>query len=134
MRTGSPRHARFKGRQRAEHAWFSISDALPWVSMDADRAARQIVAALRDGDAERVLSLPAQLATLAHALFPELSVGVLGRINRLLPGPGGAAGRNAVKGEASASALAPSWLTVLGDRAARRNNQLADSPGPAFWR
>ena len=39
MRTGSPRHAIFKGRHRAEYAWFSISDALPLVSMDADRAA-----------------------------------------------------------------------------------------------
>ena len=35
MRTGSPRHAIFKGRHRAEYAWFSVSDALPLVSMDA---------------------------------------------------------------------------------------------------
>jgi short-subunit dehydrogenase len=130
MRTGSPRHAWFKGRHRAEHAWFSISDALPLASMDADRAARQIVAALRDGDAEQVLSRPAQLATLAHALFPELTAGVLGAINRLLPGPDGLPGRSAVKGEASTSALSPSWLTVLGDRAAHRNNQVAAGAGP----
>jgi NAD(P)-dependent dehydrogenase (short-subunit alcohol dehydrogenase family) len=129
MRTGSPRHARFKGRHRAEHAWFSISDALPLVSMDADRAARQIVEALRDGDPERVLSIPAEIATVLHALFPGLTVGLLGTINRLLPGPDGPAGRNAAKGEASASVLSPSWLTVLGDRAARRNNQAADGAG-----
>jgi NAD(P)-dependent dehydrogenase (short-subunit alcohol dehydrogenase family) len=134
MRTGSPRHAWFKGQHRAEHAWFSISDALPLISMDADRAARQIVEALRDGDPERVLSIPAEIATLVHALFPDLSIGMLGRINRLLPDPDGPAGRCAVKGEASTSALSPSWLTILGDRAARRNNQLADGPGPAFRR
>jgi NAD(P)-dependent dehydrogenase (short-subunit alcohol dehydrogenase family) len=132
MRTGSPRHAWFKGRHRAEFAWFSISDALPLLSMDADRAARQIVEALRAGEPERVLSLPAEIATLVHALFPDLSIGMLDRVNRLLPGPDGPAGRNALKGEASTSALSPSWLTVLGDRAARRNNQLADDPGPAF--
>jgi NAD(P)-dependent dehydrogenase (short-subunit alcohol dehydrogenase family) len=40
MRTGSPRHAFFKGRHRAEYAWFSISDSLPLVSMDAPSAAR----------------------------------------------------------------------------------------------
>jgi short-subunit dehydrogenase len=134
MRTGSPRHAWFKGRHRAEFAWFSISDALPLLSMDADRAARQIVEALRDGDPERVLSLPAELATFVHALFPGLSTRMLDRVNRLLPGPDGPAGRNALKGEASTSALSPSWLTILGDRAARRNNQLADGPGPAFQR
>ena len=49
MRTGSPRHAIFKGRHRAEYAWFSISDALPLVSMDADRAARQILDSIRRG-------------------------------------------------------------------------------------
>jgi NAD(P)-dependent dehydrogenase (short-subunit alcohol dehydrogenase family) len=40
MRTGSPRHALLKGRHRAEYAWFSISDALPLMSMDAERADR----------------------------------------------------------------------------------------------
>jgi NAD(P)-dependent dehydrogenase (short-subunit alcohol dehydrogenase family) len=130
MRTGSPRHALFKGRHRAEYAWFSISDALPLISMDADRAARQIVEALRRGTAERVLSLPAEIAAVARALFPGLSAGLLDRVNRLLPGSNGAAGRRAVKGEGSASALSPSWLTALGDRAARRNNQLPDAADP----
>jgi short-subunit dehydrogenase len=130
LRTGSPRHALFKGRHRAEYAWFSISDALPLISMDADRAARQIVEALRRGTAERVLSLPAEIAAVARALFPGLSAGLLDRVNRLLPGSNGAAGRRAVKGEGSASALSPSWLTALGDRAARRNNQLPDAADP----
>ena len=43
MRTGSPRNADFKGQNRLEHAWFSISDSLPFISMDADRAAEQIL-------------------------------------------------------------------------------------------
>src|SRR5207302_995684 len=33
MRTGSPRNADFKGQHRAEYAWFSISDSLPFFSM-----------------------------------------------------------------------------------------------------
>src|SRR5262249_19813159 len=57
MRTGSPRNAFFKGNNEAEYAWFSISDALPLVSMSAKRAARQIVNACVRGDAEVVLSL-----------------------------------------------------------------------------
>jgi NAD(P)-dependent dehydrogenase (short-subunit alcohol dehydrogenase family) len=125
MRTGSPRHASFKGRHRAEYAWFSISDALPLLSMDADRAGRQIVEALTRDASDRVLSVPAKLGVLAHALFPALTARLLAGVNRLLPASDGPAGRIARKGEASTSGLSPSILTVLGDRAARRNNQLA---------
>lgn len=39
MRTGSPRNAFFKGRHRAEYAWFSLGDALPFTSMSAARRA-----------------------------------------------------------------------------------------------
>src|SRR5205814_10072215 len=42
MRTGNPRNATFKGQHRAEYAWFSISDALPLLSMSAEWAATQI--------------------------------------------------------------------------------------------
>jgi len=59
MRTGSPRNALFKGDNRAEYAWFSISDSLPLLSMNAGWAARRIVNASIRGDAELVLSLPA---------------------------------------------------------------------------
>jgi NAD(P)-dependent dehydrogenase (short-subunit alcohol dehydrogenase family) len=123
MRTGSPRNATFKGHHRAEYAWFSISDALPGASMDATRAARQILAACKRGDAEIVLSLPARLASVAHALFPRLIAGLLSLVNRLLPGPGGIGTRGA-RGADSESAISPSVLTALGDRAAARNNQL----------
>src|SRR5262249_8631682 len=70
MRTGSPRHALFKGQHRKEYAWFSISDALPGLSMDADRAAMEIVEALKRGGAERILSVPARIGAGAHAFFP----------------------------------------------------------------
>jgi NAD(P)-dependent dehydrogenase (short-subunit alcohol dehydrogenase family) len=123
MRTGSPRHATFKGRHRAEYAWFSIADSLPGISMDVARAARQIVRACRDGVAEVVLSAPAKVTARIHALAPGLVAGVLGLANRLLPAPGGVGSRG-VPGHASTSALAPSWLTALGDEAARRHNQI----------
>ncbi|HEV8718305.1 MAG TPA: SDR family NAD(P)-dependent oxidoreductase [Candidatus Binatia bacterium] len=122
MRTGSPRHATFKSQYKAEYAWFSIGDALPLLSMDAERAARQIVTACKRGDAEVVLSLPAWLAVLFHGVFPGLTADALGIINRLLPGPGGI-GVSRAKGSESASRVSPSWLTALGDRAAERNNQ-----------
>jgi len=122
MRTGSPRHALFKGRHRIEYAWFSIGDSLPLASMSAERAASEILTALRFGDAERVLSVPARAGALLSAVFPGLIAETLALVNRALP-RGGADGRVAVKGEGSTSPLSPSFLTTLGDRAALRNNQ-----------
>ncbi len=123
MRTGSPRNAKFKGQHRAEYAWFSISDALPLTSMNAERAALQIIEASRRGDAEVVLSIQAQLAVLFHGVFPGLTADLLGLVNRLLPGPGGI-GKSSAKGRDSESAVSPSLLTTLNERAALRNNEI----------
>lgn len=123
MRTGSPLNATFKGRRREEYAWFSIGDALPVLSMNAERAARQIVAACERGDAELILTWPAKLAAMLHDLFPGITIDALALINRFLPEPGGP-GKESAKGRESTSALSPSWLTTLGDAAARETNQL----------
>src|SRR5690606_33875253 len=37
MRTGSPRNALFKGRHRAEYAWFAIADSLPLATISSER-------------------------------------------------------------------------------------------------
>jgi NAD(P)-dependent dehydrogenase (short-subunit alcohol dehydrogenase family) len=130
MRTGSPRNALFKGQHRAEYAWFSISDALPIVSQGVERAARQIIRACKRGEAEVVLSLPAKLATTAHALFPGCTADILGMANTLLlPGTGGI-GTAQLPGKYSASQLSPSFLTTLSDRAAQRNNEMARGETP----
>ena len=60
-----------------------------------------------------------------RALFPEATADMLALANRLLPGPGGI-GRARAKGKESESALAPSLLTTLSDRAALRNNEAAE--------
>src|SRR5437773_1943704 len=62
MRTGSPPNALFKGQHRKEYAWFAISDSLPLLTISAENAARQVLAACANGDPEAVLSLPAQAA------------------------------------------------------------------------
>jgi NAD(P)-dependent dehydrogenase (short-subunit alcohol dehydrogenase family) len=121
MRTGSPANAWFKGDNQAEYAWFSISDALPILSMDATRAARKIVNACVRGDSEIVLSLPARFAVKAHGLFPAATTEIMGLANRLLPE--GSANR-ARTGRESFSDVSPSWLTALNERAAVENNQL----------
>ena len=70
MRTGSPFNAWFKGRHREEFAWFTVSDSLPLLTIDAARAARQIVEACRRGDAELVVSWPAKLAVDRQCRVP----------------------------------------------------------------
>jgi NAD(P)-dependent dehydrogenase (short-subunit alcohol dehydrogenase family) len=128
MRTGSPRNAIFRGRQRAEYAWFSIADALPGVSVGAEEAASRILAAARRGDAEVLFPAAARVAAVAQAAAPNLTARVLAAVNRLLPGaPARGTGRR--RGAESQSRLSPSLLTRLGDRAARRYNQMAPAEG-----
>jgi len=123
MRTGSQLNASFKGKHRYEYAWFSISDALPLLSVSAEHAAREIVDACRTGRAELVISLPAKAAVLFDNLFPELTSDLFALANRLLPAPGGIGDREA-KGSESSSAWSPSWLTTLNESAAIRNNEV----------
>lgn len=123
MRTGSPRNADFKGQHRFEYAWFSISDALPLLTVSAEHAARQVVRACRQGQAELVISVPAKIAVLFDALFPEVMSQMLALGNQLLPEAGGV-GTERKKGRESMSAWSPSWLTTLNEKAAVRNNEL----------
>jgi NAD(P)-dependent dehydrogenase (short-subunit alcohol dehydrogenase family) len=134
MRTGSPFNAWFKGRHREEFAWFAISDSLPVASIDAARAAAQIVDACRHGDAELVISWPAKLAVIANAVAPESVALAMDLANRmLLPQPTGEDGNRAHSGWQSLSDWAPSKLTTLTERAAKENNELPHSPisGPS---
>lgn len=123
MRTGSPRNASFKGNNQAEYAWFSISDALPVISMSAERAARAIIRACLRGQAELLLSIPAKLAVKANALFPGVTADLLGIVNNLLPEPEGS-GKTVKTGKQSFSEVSPSWVTALNERAADTNNQV----------
>jgi short-subunit dehydrogenase len=84
MRTGSYSAALFKGDQEAEAAWFSLSASMPGISMDADRAAGQIVSAVRRGDAEKVLTTPANVLARLHGVAPSLVSTALGVAGSLL--------------------------------------------------
>jgi short-subunit dehydrogenase len=123
MRTGSPRNAEFKGKHRAEYTWFLLSDSTPGLSVNADRAARQIIKACEYGRTELILTVPAKLAIKAHALFPSVSSAILSAVNRALPDPGNL-GQGKAKGAASTTGITESWLSTLDERAAKRNNQV----------
>jgi NAD(P)-dependent dehydrogenase (short-subunit alcohol dehydrogenase family) len=124
MRTGSPVNAMFKGKRPQEYAWFAISDSLPLATIGAERAARQIIAACRRGDAELVITVQAKLAVLARAAAPELFQDAMAIINRLLPEPASADGDVARPGKESESEWAPSALTASTYEAAHENNEL----------
>src|SRR5437773_3430869 len=122
MRTGSHVNAKFKGRHDIEFAWFAASAGAPLLSMDADRAARKILAACRRGQPSLTLTFAARTAILGNALFPNITGYMMKLINGLLPGAG--------KDEANQSRagselrrLTPEWLTRLGDRASMQNNE-----------
>ncbi|WP_041934132.1 SDR family NAD(P)-dependent oxidoreductase [Gloeothece verrucosa] len=123
MRTGSTENAFFKGHYRAEYTWFSLSDSLPIISMSADAAARQILAAIRRGASEVTLSIPAFIATRFHGLFPGFTSDLLKWVNWLLPAAGGINDEQR-PGKASHSSLSPSALTRLNNQAMRQNNEL----------
>ena len=90
MRTGSFLNALFKGKREEELAWFALGSTMPVVSMQAERAARRIVDACERGEAFVTLGMQAKVLRIAHSLAPGLATRVLGMVNSLLPGPGGA--------------------------------------------
>jgi short-subunit dehydrogenase len=85
MRTGSYVNAYFKGRQESEFKLFALLANAPLVSIDAERAARQVVSAIKSGRAEAVLGLPAWLAVRAHGVFPGFTARAVALADRLLP-------------------------------------------------
>jgi short-subunit dehydrogenase len=106
MRTGGEQHAEFKSEHGADQALFTFGATSPLTSIDAHTAARQIVEALKFGDAEVILSLQAQAGALAHGLFPGLFADLSGVAARFLP----QSNRSA---HASDSGIAPGILRAL---------------------
>jgi hypothetical protein len=121
MRTGSVRHALFRGRRENEHALFSLLAALPLFSMSAPRAARKIVSASLRGRPDLVLTWQAKLGRLVHGLAPGFVNRLLALTNRFLPS--GDPGRRQAKPGSAIEAKLPSWITALNERAAARYNE-----------
>jgi NAD(P)-dependent dehydrogenase (short-subunit alcohol dehydrogenase family) len=136
MRTGSHINAIFKGQHEQEYTWFGLGANMPLLTISADHAARDIVAAIKRGDAEVTLGLPAQLLAGFHGLFPGLTTDIMALVNRLLPSPGGDKERHL--GRDSETAVTESFLTTLGQRAAEKyqpeepdDRVLREAPRPA---
>lgn len=122
MRTGSFVNAWFKGKHRAEYGWFSVSSAMPVLAIQGERAARQIVNAIRRGDAEITLTPQAKLLALLNGVAPAATAEMMAVANRILPSAEGA-NQQRYRGKDSESAVSDSVLTTAGRRAARDMHQ-----------
>lgn len=124
MRAGSHLNAQFKGNHEVEFAWFSIFDSLPGMSISVERAAHQIVEAVRHGSPHLTISIPAKLIGSVNNLAPGLVAFGTKMFGTALPGYSGPQGDQTKTGRDSESPIAPSILTWLNDRAAEKNNEV----------
>jgi short-subunit dehydrogenase len=132
MRTGSHVAARFAGRQDQEFTWFALGASLPLVSMDAERAVRQIVAGIRQRRPEILLTPPGQAAGRLAGVWPGLTTAVLHTAGQLLL-PAADDLTQARPGSQLRPAIPArlfTALTALGRAAAARFNQPGQT-GPA---
>jgi NAD(P)-dependent dehydrogenase (short-subunit alcohol dehydrogenase family) len=127
IRTGSHVNAKFKGKHDKEFAWFAASAGAPLLSMNANRAARKILAACRRGQPSLTLTFAARVAIFGNALFPNLTGDAMKFANRLLPGAGGEEGNKSRAGS-QLRRLTPERLTKLADRATEKNNEVSSKP------
>ena len=130
MRTGYHLQARFIGQAGKEFTWFALGASLPLLSMDAKRAARQIIEAVRARRAEIILTPAGQLVSRVAGLAPGLTSEVQHLVQQLtLPAPAGQPARGTgdrIPGHALNPALARKAfdrLTAFGRAAAGRFNE-----------
>ncbi|HTL27791.1 MAG TPA: SDR family oxidoreductase, partial [Tepidisphaeraceae bacterium] len=108
FRSGSPKHAYFKGQHRKEFAWFAASDVLPLVSLSVTRLAKRIVKACRYGQAELITPMLFNLQARLAGVMPGMTSNLGSIANRVLPAPGGI-GAEARTGAESDSYLQPEF-------------------------
>lgn len=117
LRTGSYVNALYKGKHELQYALFSVMASVPLLTMDARQAADRIVRAVLRGDTEVTLTFAAKALARFHGLAPALSGDVMAIANRLLPTAAGPTERK--HGYESETAVSRSFLTTLGQKAAR---------------
>jgi NAD(P)-dependent dehydrogenase (short-subunit alcohol dehydrogenase family) len=123
MRTGSHVNAGFKGDHKKEFAWFSLSAGFPVVSINAERAAKQIVEACRERKEQLVITPGARLAAIASGVAPNLLEWAMRWMDMLLPASGSSSSEETHSGWESRSWRSPAALTQLADAAIERNNE-----------
>lgn len=125
MRTGSHLHAQLTGDQAAEYAWFAPGASMPLISIDAERAAAQMVRAVLAGRGTVLITPLAKVGGRVAGLAPATTAAVLGLVARLLPKapPGDTATVEGHEARARLDSPVVERLTTWGTRAAERFNE-----------
>ena len=133
MRTGGHTHARFVDDAVTDYAWFAPLASLPGLSISAERAAHRIVSGVLSGKPTVELTPLTIIGRRVHGLAPATTTRAMGLVSRLLPGPtgraadpmsGAAPALDGSSARARLSSRVVDGLSVLGDRAARRTNEV----------
>lgn len=129
MRTGSYRHAIFRGDVEHEYAWFAAASSMPLLSMSADRAARQVVTAMRRRSREVILSAPAKAAVRIEGLAPGTVSAALALFDRVLPRSTRSEKAEGFEAEARLDSRVLDFATTLGRRAGKELHETPDENG-----
>jgi NAD(P)-dependent dehydrogenase (short-subunit alcohol dehydrogenase family) len=124
MRTGSYVNAKFRGKVNDEFRAFALASSLPGISMGAERAARQIIRAVRAGRRQIVIPWTIRQVDRIATLAPNLASALFSGVNAVLPADTGNTTTPPVAGaDLPLSAIVQRAVT-LGERAGARNNEV----------
>jgi len=123
MRTGSYVNAKFRGKVSQEFTAFALASSVPGISMGAERAARQIIRAVRAGRRQIVIPWTIRQVDRIAALAPNLASAVFSGVNALLPSDTGNTTSPPVAGAELSLSPTVQRVVTLGARAAVRNNE-----------
>jgi len=120
MRTGSFVNAEYKGNQQLEFGLFTPLSSIPGVALNAEDAARRIVRAALNNEAEVILSMLANGAVRVHGIAPGITTQVMGLTARMLPH--GEGPTDAVTGSKLLPSMGrvPRTISTLGTKALQR--------------
>ncbi len=123
LRTGSHVNVIYKGQNEKEAAWFSTTASTPVLSMQAERAASQIITGFKQGRAQVVMPLMTELQIKAAALAPAVAQEFLVLVDKMMPASGGI-GQQSASGKESGAVESDTEMRATGQGAATRNNEL----------
>jgi hypothetical protein len=97
---------------------------MPLLSTSAQRAARQIIEACRQGDPELIITPAARLAVAMNGISPSFTQRMLAIAGWLMLPAGDAGTHDTRSGSQSVSRHMPTAVTRLADRPTVENNEL----------
>jgi NAD(P)-dependent dehydrogenase (short-subunit alcohol dehydrogenase family) len=126
IRNGAPLSVHFNGDVEGEFTWFTRTLTSRLSAVSAERTARVVVDALRDGSGERAVGLTSWLLARAHGVAPNLVLEAQRVIERFMPpaGPPGTTSRTHLGAEVALASTNPEVTRLAGRARAQRARYL----------